>query len=65
MVAGFALLATALFAAPGAQAVVNYAADFVDPGYILDFKYEAQTAHAQQTIVAWANRLGRKRPWSE
>ncbi|KLT42263.1 chondroitin AC/alginate lyase [Cutaneotrichosporon oleaginosum] len=64
MVAGYALLATALLALPGAHAVVNYASDFVDPSYILDFKYEAQTTHAQQTIVSWANRLGRSRPWS-
>lgn len=65
MVAGFALLAAALCAAPGALAVTNYPADFVDPKYIIDFQYAAQTAEAQQTIVGWANQLGKKRPWSE
>ncbi|BEJ11394.1 hypothetical protein CspHIS471_0108160 [Cutaneotrichosporon sp. HIS471] len=62
MVAGFALLATALVALPGAQAVVNYASEFVDPNYILDFKYGAQTSLAQQTLIQWANQLGRIRP---
>lgn len=55
----------ALCFTPTAFSVTNYADDFVDPAYILDFQYQTVTAKAQQIIVQWANALNLASPWSK
>ncbi|KAF7304136.1 Chondroitin AC/alginate lyase [Mycena indigotica] len=57
-----------IFSSPiwAANPFVQYANDFIDPGYIagLNGKYPASLKSAQNTIVAWAEELNSHGPWS-
>jgi len=54
----------ALFLIGGAFGQTAYANDFVDPDYIVEGRYPANTGSSQVTIRGWATTWARRGPWS-